>query len=129
MNIFICGIFTDVYQYFCFLILQNFCSSDAIKCLLKWIAVSVMNLQMCITYFFLSFVFKRLVNDSNFGWRGLRLLANRSPHFFTHSASPIATLPEYLTTMIKKLAKELPVRIIVYSILLLITISKVFWSV
>ncbi|XP_064117080.1 THO complex subunit 1-like [Macrobrachium nipponense] len=50
----------------------------------------------------------RLVNDSNFGWRGLRLLANRSPHFFTHSASPIATLPEYLTTMIKKLAKELP---------------------
>lgn len=50
----------------------------------------------------------KLVNDSNFGWRGLRLLANRSPHFFTHSASPIATLPEYLTTMIKKLAKELP---------------------
>ncbi|XP_045612877.1 THO complex subunit 1 isoform X2 [Procambarus clarkii] len=50
----------------------------------------------------------RLVNDSNFGWRGLRLLACRSPHFFTHSASPIATLPEYLTTMIKKLAKELP---------------------
>lgn len=53
--------------------------------------------------------FGRLVNDSNFGWRGLRLLACRSPHFFTHSASPIATLPEYLTTMIKKLAKELPV--------------------
>lgn len=51
----------------------------------------------------------RLVNNSNFGWRGLRLLACRSPHFFTHSASPIATLPEYLTTMIKKLAKELPV--------------------
>ncbi|XP_042229882.1 THO complex subunit 1-like isoform X2 [Homarus americanus] len=50
----------------------------------------------------------KLVNDSNFGWRGLRLLACRSPHFFTHSASPIATLPEYLTTMIKKLAKELP---------------------
>nr|XP_053647293.1 THO complex subunit 1-like isoform X1 [Cherax quadricarinatus] len=50
----------------------------------------------------------RLVNDSNFGWRGLRLLACRSPHFFTHSASPIATLPEYLTTMIKKLAKDLP---------------------
>lgn len=50
----------------------------------------------------------KLVNDSNFGWRGLRLLACRSPHFFTHSASPIATLPEYLSTMIKKLAKELP---------------------
>ncbi|XP_071543849.1 THO complex subunit 1 isoform X3 [Panulirus ornatus] len=51
---------------------------------------------------------EKLVNDSNFGWRGLRLLACRSPHFFTHSASPIATLPEYLTTMIRKLAKELP---------------------
>ncbi|KAK3886475.1 hypothetical protein Pcinc_009346 [Petrolisthes cinctipes] len=50
----------------------------------------------------------KLVNDSNFGWRGLRLLACRSPHFFTHSASPIATLPEYLTTMIRKLAKDLP---------------------
>lgn len=53
--------------------------------------------------------FYRLVNDSNFGWRGLRLLACRSPHFFTHSTSPIATLPDYLTTMIRKLAKDLPV--------------------
>ena len=51
----------------------------------------------------------RKVNDSNFGWRALRLLACKSPHFFTHSASLIATLPEYLTNMIKKLAKEIPV--------------------
>uniref|UniRef100_A0A6A7FRD8 THO complex subunit 1-like n=1 Tax=Hirondellea gigas TaxID=1518452 RepID=A0A6A7FRD8_9CRUS len=50
----------------------------------------------------------KLVNDGNFGWRGLRILACRSPHFFTHSTAPIATLPEYLTTMIKKLAKDLP---------------------
>ncbi|KAF2352225.1 Death domain, partial [Trinorchestia longiramus] len=50
----------------------------------------------------------RLVHDSDFGWRGLRLLACRSPHFFTQSTAPIATLPEYLTTMIKKLAKDIP---------------------
>lgn len=51
----------------------------------------------------------RLVNDSNFGWRGLRLLASKSPHFFTNSGNSIATLPEYLTNMIKKVAKDLPV--------------------
>lgn len=55
---------------------------------------------------------KKLVNDSNFGWRALRLLACRSPHFFTNSASPIAKLPEYLNTMIKKLAKELPSQLV-----------------
>ncbi|KAK8399992.1 hypothetical protein O3P69_002993 [Scylla paramamosain] len=55
---------------------------------------------------------QKLVNDSNFGWRALRLLACRSPHFFTNSASPIAKLPEYLNTMIKKLAKELPSQLV-----------------
>ncbi|KAG0719412.1 THO complex subunit 1 [Chionoecetes opilio] len=55
---------------------------------------------------------QKLVNDSNFGWRALRLLACRSPHFFTNSASPIAKLPDYLTTMIKKLAKELPSQLV-----------------
>lgn len=48
------------------------------------------------------------VNDSNFGWRALRLLARRSPHFFTHSNNPINKLPEYLETMIKKIAKDRP---------------------
>ncbi|PNF43227.1 THO complex subunit 1 [Cryptotermes secundus] len=48
------------------------------------------------------------VNDGNFGWRALRLMARRSPHFFTHSNNPINKLPEYLETMIKKIAKDRP---------------------
>ena len=52
------------------------------------------------------------MNDGNFGWRALRLLARRSPHFFTHSNNPINKLPEYLETMIKKIAKDRPVSII-----------------
>ncbi|KAF4525684.1 hypothetical protein B566_EDAN010675, partial [Ephemera danica] len=52
---------------------------------------------------------KKIVNDGNFGWRALRLLARRSPHFFTHSNNPINKLPEYLEMMIKRIAKDLPV--------------------
>ncbi|KAK2578475.1 hypothetical protein KPH14_011643 [Odynerus spinipes] len=48
------------------------------------------------------------VNDGNFGWRALRLLARRSPHFFVHGNNPINRLPEYLETMIKKIAKDRP---------------------
>lgn len=48
------------------------------------------------------------VNDGNFGWRALRLLARRSPHFFVHGNYPINRLPEYLETMIKKIAKDRP---------------------
>lgn len=51
---------------------------------------------------------KKIVNDGNFGWRALRLLARRSPHFFTHSNNPINKLPEYLEMMIKRIAKDLP---------------------
>ncbi|XP_034250711.1 THO complex subunit 1 isoform X2 [Thrips palmi] len=47
-------------------------------------------------------------NDGNFGWRALRLLARRSPHFFTLSSNNITKLPEYLETMIKKIAKDRP---------------------
>lgn len=46
------------------------------------------------------------VNDSSFGWRALRLLARRSPQFFTYSNNYICKLPEYLEIMIKKIAKE-----------------------
>ncbi|XP_014216979.1 THO complex subunit 1 [Copidosoma floridanum] len=48
------------------------------------------------------------VNDGNFGWRALRLLAKRSPHFFVHGNYPINKLPEYLEMMIKKIAKDRP---------------------
>ncbi|XP_008213701.1 THO complex subunit 1 isoform X3 [Nasonia vitripennis] len=48
------------------------------------------------------------VNDGNFGWRALRLLARRSPHFFVHGNYPINKLQEYLEIMIKKIAKDRP---------------------
>ncbi|XP_075225575.1 THO complex 1-like protein Hpr1 isoform X2 [Lycorma delicatula] len=51
------------------------------------------------------------VNDSNFGWRALRLLARRSPHFFTHSNNPINKLPDFLEIMIKKIAKDKPLSV------------------
>ncbi len=42
------------------------------------------------------------VNDGQWGWRALRLLAKKSPHFFTHGNNPIAKLPDYLESILKK---------------------------
>lgn len=42
------------------------------------------------------------VHDGQWGWRALRLLAKKSPYFFTYGNAPIGTLPKYLTTMLKK---------------------------
>lgn len=51
----------------------------------------------------------RVVNDRNFGWRGLRLMAQQSSQFFTHNNNNfIETLPEYLESMIQKEAKHRP---------------------
>ncbi|KAK1136657.1 hypothetical protein K0M31_001201 [Melipona bicolor] len=46
------------------------------------------------------------VNDGNFGWRALRLLARCSLHFLF--AEIILLLPEYLETTIKKISKNRP---------------------
>lgn len=43
------------------------------------------------------------MNDGSWGWRALRLLAKKSPHFFTHGNNPIAKLPDYLTQMLGKM--------------------------
>ena len=48
----------------------------------------------------------RKVFDGAWGWRALRLLAKRSPHFFTYGNNPIARLPDYLEQMLKKMVKE-----------------------
>nr|CAG4640713.1 EOG090X0324 [Eulimnadia texana] len=48
------------------------------------------------------------VNDPNFGWRALRLLARRSPHFFTPANTSITRLPDYLENLVKKVAKDMP---------------------
>uniref|UniRef100_UPI00398F6768 THO complex subunit 1 isoform X2 n=1 Tax=Pristiophorus japonicus TaxID=55135 RepID=UPI00398F6768 len=50
----------------------------------------------------------KVVNNSNYGWRALRLLARRSPHFFQPTNQQFKSLPEYLDNMVVKLAKELP---------------------
>ncbi len=47
----------------------------------------------------------RKVNDGSWGWRALRLLAKKSPHFFTYGNHPIAKLPDYLEQMLRKMAK------------------------
>ncbi|XP_025027027.1 THO complex subunit 1 isoform X3 [Python bivittatus] len=52
----------------------------------------------------------KAVNNSNYGWRALRLLARRSPHFFQPTNQQFKSLPEYLENMVIKLAKELPVQ-------------------
>ncbi|XP_072018031.1 THO complex subunit 1-like [Amphiura filiformis] len=53
----------------------------------------------------------KLVHNSNYAWRALRLMARRSPYFFqtmTNTGPPIKTIPAYLELMITKLAKEIP---------------------
>ena len=48
----------------------------------------------------------KVVKDPNFQWRALRLLASRSNHFFTPSATPFKALPAYLSSVIDQLGKE-----------------------
>lgn len=51
----------------------------------------------------------RVVRNSNYGWRALRLLSRRSPHFFQPTNQQFKSLADYLENMVIKLAKELPV--------------------
>lgn len=51
-----------------------------------------------------------LLKDSNYGWRALRLLAKRSPHFFTYSNVIQNPLSSYLEQMVKKIAHDRPGR-------------------
>lgn len=78
--------------------------------------------QKSITGFFPSFLFvyltllflptneRRVVRNPNYGWRALRLLSRRSPHFFQPTNQKFKSLADYLDSMVSKLAKELPVR-------------------
>lgn len=47
-----------------------------------------------------------LLKDGNFGWRALRLLARRSPHFFTFSTVLLNQQSSYLEMMVRKIAAE-----------------------
>ena len=51
-----------------------------------------------------------LLKDGNYGWRALRLLAKRSPHFFIYSSVNNDPLSSYLEVMIKKIAHDKPGR-------------------
>ncbi|XP_059050716.1 THO complex subunit 1 [Achroia grisella] len=44
--------------------------------------------------------------DGGWGWRALRLLARRSPHFFIHTNNPIGRLPNYLDDMVERVTRE-----------------------
>ncbi|MCJ8731140.1 hypothetical protein PDJAM_G00195930 [Pangasius djambal] len=50
----------------------------------------------------------KVVRNSNYGWRALRLLSRRSPHFFQPTNQQFKSLEDYLENMVIKLAKELP---------------------
>lgn len=47
-----------------------------------------------------------ILKDSNMGWRALRLLARRSPHFFTYNNTIVNPLSSYLEMMVKKISHE-----------------------
>lgn len=57
----------------------------------------------------------RVVRNPNYGWRALRLLSRRSPHFFQPTNQKFKSLADYLDSMVSKLAKELPVRDLIIS--------------
>ncbi|CAK1550625.1 unnamed protein product [Leptosia nina] len=46
------------------------------------------------------------VTTGGWGWRALRLLVRRSPHFFVHTNNPIGRLPDYLDDMVKRISRE-----------------------
>lgn len=50
----------------------------------------------------------KLINEQTFQWKALRLLARRSPQFFTNSTTPALELKVYLKGMLSKIAKEIP---------------------
>lgn len=54
------------------------------------------------------------MRNPNYGWRALRLLSRRSPHFFQPTNQKFKSLADYLDSMVSKLAKELPVSFCIY---------------
>ncbi|KAG7296249.1 hypothetical protein JYU34_021364 [Plutella xylostella] len=49
---------------------------------------------------------RRRTGEGGWGWRALRLLARREPHFFIHTNNPIGRLPDYLDDMVKRVTRE-----------------------
>nr|XP_049706470.1 THO complex subunit 1 isoform X1 [Helicoverpa armigera] len=53
-----------------------------------------------------SYMVGGMSTSAGWGWRALRLLARRSPHFFVHTNNPIGRLPDYLTAMVERVTRE-----------------------
>ncbi|XP_013192786.2 THO complex subunit 1 [Amyelois transitella] len=49
---------------------------------------------------------RKRTSCGGWGWRALRLLARRSPHFFVHTNNPIGRLPDYLDDMVERVTRE-----------------------
>lgn len=47
-----------------------------------------------------------VLKDSNTGWRALRLLARKSPHFFTYNNTILNSLSSYLEMMVRKISHD-----------------------
>lgn len=47
-----------------------------------------------------------VLKDSNFGWRALRLLSRRCPHFFTYNNTIVNPLSSYLEMIVRKISQE-----------------------
>lgn len=50
---------------------------------------------------------RRRTAEGGWGWRALRLLARRSPHFFVQTNNPIGRLPDYLDAMVHRITNEM----------------------
>jgi len=55
----------------------------------------------------------RVINNPTYGWKALRLLARKSPHFFgpipSGSTQMYKKVPQYLELIVGKMAKDMPV--------------------
>jgi len=49
----------------------------------------------------------KVINNPNFQWKSLRLLARRSHHFFTPSTTPFKVLPDYLKSVIDNISDDI----------------------
>lgn len=88
--------------------LQYFSPQDG-----QWLHCLLVSVYVCVTFLILPVNRHRVVRNPNYGWRALRLLSRRSPHFFQPTNQKFKSLADYLDSMVSKLAKELPVRVFV----------------
>lgn len=71
------------------------------------------------------FPYFRLILNENFQWRACRLLSMYSPHFYTVNTSvQYLKIPEFLNDMVKKVAQDYPVSLILFFFISRLKIMK-----